>query len=139
VNQVTRPHGRHAVFVDPTGKRRRLAGWAGITAGCLLVAYLAIVGFGLVTGSGAPLTPWPEAKPSHPDAAPRAIGPQLMPRSSPSATKRRMVSAPPSGAAPVAARSVPAATHPATAAPTTTHPGRDRAYGLTKSPNPKKP
>lgn len=137
VHQVTRPRGRHGVFVDPTGRRRRIARGVGIAVGCLLTAYLAIVAFGLATGSGAPLTPWPDAKPSQHDAAPRLGVRHPKPRSFHSASKRPTVRSSPSGAAPTA-QTAPPATRPATTAPTTTHPGRGRAYGLSKSPNPKK-
>jgi hypothetical protein len=131
---MSRLPGRHAVFVDPTGKRRRLVRWAGVTVGSLLAAYLAIVTFGLVTGGGAPLAPWPDAKPSHHDAAPREGAP-LRPRSSSSVSKRPTVNKSPG----TTAHHAPATTQPATTAPTTAHPGRGRAFGLTKSPNAKKP
>jgi hypothetical protein len=135
VNQVTRPRGRHAVFVDPSGKRRRLVVWAGITAGCVLAAYLAIVAFGLVTGSGAPLTPWPQAKSQHGEAAPNGVSSQPRPRSS--AGERATASASPSGEAPTSTRDANPA-HPATTAPSTAHPAKGRGRGLSKSPHPRR-
>ncbi|WP_091558563.1 hypothetical protein [Micromonospora pattaloongensis] len=51
------------VFVDRTGRRRRLAvfGGTGIAAG--LVAWLGLLLSGLVTGGPLPLPGWPEAGP----------------------------------------------------------------------------
>lgn len=134
--------GRHAatrvlepVFVDRTGRRRRLARNAGIAVGCLLAAYLAVVAFGLVSGAGAPMTPWPAAKPSHPAALPRhdrnparQETPRPEAKPTPSATVRSR-------------RPHPSSSAPATApaATSTAQPGQGHAYGRTKSPNPRKP
>lgn len=136
------------VFVDRTGRRRRLARNAGIAVGCLLVAYLAIVAFGLVSGADVPMTPWPAPKTSH-----RAVPP----RHGESAVRERNASRPavrptPSGTLP--SRGAQAPSSPSTKAPTTAptsapttapaaaptaQPSQAHAYGHTKSPNPRKP
>jgi hypothetical protein len=135
------------VFVDRTGRRRRLARNAGIAVGCLLAAYLAVVTFGLVSGADAPLTPWPAPKSSHRAVLPRqgesgarqdASRPVAKPTPSDTVPSRR-VHAP--GSAPTTAPAAAPTTAPAaapTAAPTA-QPGQGRAYGRTKSPNPRKP
>lgn len=119
------------VFVDRTGRRRRLARNAGIAVGCLLAAYLSVVAFGLVSGADAPMTPWPAPKPSHRTVLPRpgriaarqdTPRPESKPTPSTTARSQRVRSP---GSAP--------------AATPTAHPGQGRAYGRTKSPNPRKP
>jgi hypothetical protein len=127
------------IFVDRTGRRRRLARNAGIAVGCLLAAYLAVVAFGLVSGADAPMTPWPAAEPSHRAVLPRngriptrqdAPRPEAKP--TPSATVRSQPMHPPSGAPTTARTSAPAAA-------STAQPGQGHGYGRTKSPNPRKP
>jgi hypothetical protein len=127
------------VFVDRTGRRRRLARNAGIAVGCLLAAYLAVVAFGLVSGADAPMTPWPAAKPSHRAVLPRngRIGtrrdtPRPEAKPTPSATVRSRRTHPPSGDPATARTSAPTSA-------STTQPGQGHGYGRTKSPNPKKP
>ncbi|GLY75197.1 hypothetical protein Airi01_034640 [Actinoallomurus iriomotensis] len=127
------------VFVDRTGRRRRLVRNAGIAVGCLLAAYLAVVAFGLVSGADAPMAPWPAPKPSHRAALPRHDGmtarpdtPRPAARPTPSATARTRRAQPPRSAATTTRTTAPAAT-------STTQPGQGRAYGRTKSPNPRKP
>jgi hypothetical protein len=127
------------VFVDRTGRRRRLARNAGIAVGCLLAAYLAVVAFGLVSGADAPMTPWPAPKPSHRTVLPRhgriaarQDTPRPEAKPTPSATVRSQRVHPPSSP-PTTARST------APAAASTAQPGQGYAYGHTKSPNPRKP
>lgn len=130
------------VFVDHTGRRRRLARNVGIAVGCVLVAYLAVVAFGLVSGSGAPLTPWPDAGPSRGGALPPQRGSAGHGTARPRATQRTAVPTPstPTGRETRAPRSrTPSRTAPGTAAPTTARAGRGHAYGVTKSSHPKKP
>jgi hypothetical protein len=138
VTEVTEVLEPDPVFVDRTGRRRRLARNAGIAIGCVLTAYLAVVAFGLVSGADAPLTPWPALKPSHGAALPGHGG----------STARRDASRPvirptPSATAPTRHTSAPTPRTTATTAPPTTappaQPGQGRAYGRTKSPHPKKP
>jgi hypothetical protein len=147
VSQLTEVLEPDAVFVDPTGRRRRLVRNAGIVVGCMLAAYLVIVGFGLVTGTGVPLTPWPDVKSSHQAALPGNDG--LLTKRGPSrpAGTRPSAVAAPSGAAPTArptsapgSRTTPTTALPVVPAPTATatQPGKGRAYGRTKSPHPKK-
>ena len=125
------------VFVDRTGRRRRLARNAGIAVGCLLAAYLAVVAFGLVSGADAPMTPWP--KPSHSAALPRhgriearQETPRPEAKPTPSATVRSQRVRQPSSAPTTARTTAPAST-------STAQPAQGRAYGHTKSPNPRKP
>jgi hypothetical protein len=126
------------VFVDRTGRRRRLTRKVGIAIGCLLTVYLAVVAFGLAGGAGAPMTPWPAPKPSHRavpprhgQAATRQDTPQPEAKPTPSTSRSPRVR--PSGSAPATTRTT------APAAASTAHPGQGRAYGRAKSPNPRKP
>lgn len=135
------------VFVDATGRRRRLTRGVGAICATLLTGYLAVVGVGLFTGTDLPLTPWPgngganngvgaepghqrtRAEPPSPDARSRGASPL----------------------APAASTTPPSTTAPRTAVPgaeptaTVTAPGRSesratpRAVGRTKSANPHKP
>ncbi|MCW2945404.1 MAG: hypothetical protein JWR24_2121, partial [Actinoallomurus sp.] len=102
VSQLTEVLEPDAVFVDPTGRRRRLVRNAGIVVGCVLTAYLVVVGFGLVTGTGVPLTPWPDVKPSHQAALPGNGGLLLKRGPSRPADTRPPAVAAPSGVAPTA-------------------------------------
>jgi hypothetical protein len=144
VSQLTEVLEPDAVFVDPTGRRRRLVRNAGIIVGCVLAAYLVIVGFGLATGTGVPLTPWPDVKSSHQAALPG--NDELLPKRGPSrpADTRPSAVAAPSGAAPTArptsvprSRTTPTTALPVVPAPTATQSGKGRAYGRTKSPHPR--
>ncbi len=140
VNEAIDVLDSEPVFVDPSGRRRRIARNAGIVVGCLLAAYLATVAFGVVTGSRVPLTPWPASRPSaraarpgHDDVLRRApVHTATTPRT------RSRTTAPASGASPTARATAPAGSARASASPTPTHPGRGRAYGLAKAPHPKK-
>ncbi|HZE30230.1 MAG TPA: hypothetical protein VE198_02190 [Actinoallomurus sp.] len=123
------------VFVDGTGRRRRLVRLAGIVVGVLVAAYLAIVAFGFVGGTRMPLTPWPAAKPSRGDALPAQ---QPSPRRAgdrPTATPLSAASTPPAST-PTRSTSRPRTSPPAT--PSASHPNEGRAYGRTKSPHPKR-
>jgi hypothetical protein len=126
------------VFVDHTGRRRRLTRGAGLAVGVILVAYLGVLVVGLVSGSGAPLTPWPAARPSAPAGhGGSAARPD---RSRPTVTEPAAIVAPgaPAGR-PASGTRRGATTAPATASPTATRPGKGRGRGLTKSPqHPKK-
>ena len=46
------------MFVDVSGRRRRLIRHGGIVLGLVLSAYLAMMGVGLLTGTHIPMTPW---------------------------------------------------------------------------------
>ncbi|GAA1892128.1 hypothetical protein [Asanoa iriomotensis] len=46
------------VFVDRTGRRRRLLGWVAVTSAALLLGALGLLAAGLVAGSPLPLTGW---------------------------------------------------------------------------------
>lgn len=140
MNEATDVLDPEPVFVDPSGRRRRIVRRAGIALGCLLAAYLVIVAFGLVTGARAPLTPWPDVKPSARNALPGHGAPVTRRERSRPATPTPTPTPRPSsraGASPTA-RSSPT-TRRTPPSSTTTRPGKGRAYGVTKSPNPKKP
>lgn len=140
MNEATDTLGDEPIFVDPSGRRRRIARNAGIVVGCLLAAYLAIVAFGVATGSRVPLTPWPASMPSagarSPDGdvlrtvpAHQATTPRVQPHTAASA----------SGARPTAAAPAPATSSARTSAGSApTLPGRGHAYGITRAPHPKK-
>ncbi len=138
------------IFVDASGRRRRLLKPLGIPAALLCCAYLAAVGVSLVVGSNTPLTPWTDIATGHdghtaghvrptgaggsrkaivPAAAssrpgPASSGPSAGPQSSPSPKARTSPSA---GTTPATATTSPAATGTATASAsptvtaTTTH------------------
>lgn len=147
MNEPTDVLDAEPVFVDPTGRRQRIARNVGIVVGCLLAAYLVIVAFGVVTGSRVPLTPWPAVRPTAGTAPPGhgdSVLRQVPARATPAGrtTTQRRTAAPASGTAPTTRATAPATspTSPtsASASPTPTHSGRGRAYGITKSPHPKK-
>ncbi|MFC0042734.1 hypothetical protein [Actinomadura rayongensis] len=137
------------VFVDPTGRRRRLLRGLGLAAGGLCALFLAGVGLGAATGARVPMTPWtadgPSAtvSPAHPRAKQEGT-----PRSRivPAATPREVPGPAPASRTAVAARpeATPAPTARATAAPrpsshaATPTPGHGRvtppAKGRTKKP-----
>ncbi|WP_146059099.1 hypothetical protein [Actinomadura rubteroloni] len=137
------------VFVDPTGRRRRLLRGLGLAAGGLCASFLAAVGLGAATGARVPMTPWtgdgPTAtvSPAHPrpkqERTPRirtvpAATPRAVPRPAPAS--RPAVAARPDAAPAPTARST-AAPLPSSHAATPT-PGHGRvtppAKGRTKKP-----
>lgn len=142
MNEATDTLSEDPVFVDPSGRRRRIARNAGIVVGCLLAAYLAIVAFGVVTGSRVPLTPWPAGMPSAGAASPgRDDVLRTVPTNAATgAHARPHTAASASGARPTAAAAPAPATSSAraSASPTPTLPGRGHAYGRTRAPHAKK-
>ncbi|HEU5159684.1 MAG TPA: hypothetical protein VFU43_22005 [Streptosporangiaceae bacterium] len=131
------------VFVDVTGRRRRIVRHLVLIAALFATAYLSVVGVGLLVGADAPLTPWPGQARHSPDVDAgltggppgRAVGGPSPPSSAatsprPGVTRRATTDA----AAPAAT------TPPATAA--VSHPGNShatpRAAGRTRAPSPKK-
>jgi hypothetical protein len=130
------------VFVDLTGRRRRVVQHVVFLAGLLVAAYLSVMGLGLLAGSGAPLMPWPGHAPQGQDADAGGPGSTGKPtRGTP------RVAVPLPTPLPGAARTAPTAgpsTSSSTPSPTATvsHPGNShatpRGYGRTRSPNPKK-
>jgi hypothetical protein len=130
------------VFVDVTGRRRRIVRHLVIVAGLLMTAYFSVVSVGLLVGADAPLTPWPDKARHSPDVGVGMTGPTsggargTPPPSSagaspaPGATHR----ATPGAAATAVATSPPAAT--------VTRPGNSRATpranGRSRPPNPRK-
>jgi hypothetical protein len=128
------------VFVDVTGRRRRIVRHIVVIAGLLVTAYLSVVGVGLLAGADAPLTPWPGRAPHSPDAGAGLTGPSsgaTRDTSPPSPA----ASSPRAGATRPAAVSSGAAT--AAAQPTAvSHPGNSHATphanGRTRTPGPKR-
>ncbi|WP_344260814.1 hypothetical protein [Actinomadura napierensis] len=59
------------MFVDATGRRRRLSRRIGLAAGGVLVVFLGALGIGAATGAAVPVTPW-----DGPSAHPRVGGHQ---------------------------------------------------------------
>lgn len=140
MTEATKVFEPDPVFVDGTGRRRRLARNAGIAVACVLVAYLAIVAFGLVIGSGAPLTPWPVGKPSSRGALPPKGGAESGHGTArPSPTGRAAVTAPSTPAGLPTSAPRPRSTTHGSASSTAAHTGKGHAYGVTKSPHPKRP
>ncbi|GAB3986166.1 hypothetical protein GCM10029978_100960 [Actinoallomurus acanthiterrae] len=159
MNQATEALEPNPVFVDATGRRARIARRVGIALGCVVAAYLVLVGIGLATGARVPLTPWPETK--HSKSGRDAAGDGLMPRSgghNPLPNRSSAAGGAPSGPAPTAGtshgthtggttpaasgsptRTTGATTPPVTPTSATTAPDKGHAYGRTKSPNPRKP
>ncbi|WP_433181351.1 hypothetical protein [Actinoallomurus sp. CA-150999] len=159
MNQATEVLEPEPVFVDATGRRARIARGAGIALGCVVAAYLLLVGIGLATGTRVPLTPWPETKhaksgrgPAEDGLMPRSGGRNPLPNRSSAAGKAPSGPAPTAGApaggthpgattsgTPGSKPTTGATTPPVTPTSTTTAPGKGHAYGRTKSPNPRKP
>jgi hypothetical protein len=109
------------VFVDVSGRRRRLIRHGGIVLGLLLSAYLAMMGVGLLTGTHIPMTPWTgEARGKDRTNVGADLGePRLVPKGVIPVSSR------PSGSQPGGTTSVPAqpgATPGQTSSPTTTAP-----------------
>ena len=117
----TQPGGSPPVFVDGTGRRRRLSILAGTAMGLGLLTSLGLIAAGLLTDSSVPLPGWSEnQKPKKPvEAGVDGVGglgpaPTVTPRPSPVT----------STSAPVPGRTTGAAT--TTPAPTSTVPGNPR-------------
>src|SRR4051794_18107447 len=47
-----------SVFVDASGRRRRMARTAGLLLGALLIGYAVMLGISLGTGASVPMTTW---------------------------------------------------------------------------------
>ncbi|HTF08920.1 MAG TPA: hypothetical protein VK659_12185 [Asanoa sp.] len=88
------------IFVDRTGRRRRVLNWLAVAAAAILVGALGLLVAGLLTGAPLPLRGWSDhsAVPPGPDAA--VIGPAPTP-------------APPPPASPGPPTAVPRSTTPA--------------------------
>ncbi|MGI8331562.1 hypothetical protein ACRYCC_16485 [Actinomadura scrupuli] len=121
------------IFVDASGRRRRLLRRAGLAAGVVLAGFLVLIGVGVATGSDVPLTPWSAPGASHEPAAgstpggPGAVTP--LPKGGSAGPSAR-----PSGTAPAvpavvrsAAPQASTSQGPAAPAATATHPGRSHA------------
>jgi hypothetical protein len=143
------------VFVDASGRRRRVVRRAGLALGVALAVFVVLLVVGVATGSGVPLTPWSAPSDNRPQQ--RMVpggGPALLPKGGGTAGRGGSLgpSAGPSGTAPAHAPlpgsttstpsgqnpvsqvsqgpTTPATTTPATspaAVPTTTHPGNSQA------------
>jgi hypothetical protein len=134
-------HRAESVFVDASGRRRRLIRRMGLAVAALLMGYLVVVGVGLFVGADVPLTPWPGrggnpgqgvgaelGRQGNGTPRPTAHPTTTTPSTSPSATAR------PGGTTPTRTdRTSAAATSPARSSRAATAPGH------TKSPNPHKP
>ncbi|HEX6472451.1 MAG TPA: hypothetical protein VF069_25385 [Streptosporangiaceae bacterium] len=145
-----RPRPRHAmpdrersaapVFVDVTGRRRRLVRHLALIACVLVAAYVGVVGVGLLVGARAPLTPWPGQAEHGPDAG-RPSRTAKATRVTPPARATAVPSPRPGTARPAASGSAAAGTAPQPT-PTLSHPGNShatpRANGRTRAPSPKK-
>ncbi|RFU40986.1 hypothetical protein DZF91_14285 [Actinomadura logoneensis] len=85
--------GASPVFVDLSGRRRRMGRQAGIACGGLLAAFLLAMGIGVATGANVPGTPWKAGSTAR---SHKSQAPALLPKSIPNGQKR------PSGRPPVA-------------------------------------
>lgn len=70
------------VFVDRSGKRRRLTVLAGTSIGVGLMVSLGLIIAGLFAGSDVPLPGWPDPKPSRPAEADLRPSPAVEPSQS---------------------------------------------------------
>ncbi|MEV0719675.1 hypothetical protein [Asanoa sp. NPDC050611] len=70
------------VFVDRTGRRRRVLAWLAVTSAAVLVGALGLLAAGLLTGSPLPLPGWTGGTPE-PESA--VIGPAPPPAVRPTA------------------------------------------------------
>lgn len=123
------PQQTKPVFVDRTGKRRRLTVLAGVSIGVGLMVSLALIVAGLFAGSSAPLPGWPDGGGQHQQDDPVAEQPEA---SLPATTDPSTVTT-----------AVPARTAPTTAAtpgqPTgTDRPGQGESHRNTPASKPTK-
>jgi hypothetical protein len=148
-----RPRPRHAapdrgrsaapVFVDVTGRRRRIFRHLALVAGLFVAAYLGVVGVGLLVGASAPLTPWPGRAQHTPDVGltrPTSEATSATPPAwATAAPSPRPGTGHPAAPGPVAATSAGASPRPTA---TVSHPGNShaspRANGRTRAPSPKR-
>ena len=71
------------VFVDTSGRRGRLLRRGGIALGISLAGFLAVIGFGIISGAATPLTPWSGGTAKHPRVAAGSTTPALVPKNVP--------------------------------------------------------
>ncbi|MEV4539849.1 hypothetical protein AB0J82_39365 [Asanoa sp. NPDC049518] len=105
------------IFVDRSGRRRRVLTWLSVTAAALLVGALGLLAAGLFGGAPLPLRGWTEAP--GPDSA--VIGPAPTPTPAPPPTTARTGQP---ATRPATAGTRPATTSTAAQPATTGQPGR---------------
>ncbi|SNT64655.1 hypothetical protein SAMN05421812_117168 [Asanoa hainanensis] len=120
------------IFVDGTGRRRRVLTWVSVTAAALLVGALGLLAAGLFTGAPLPLRGWTDG-PTGPDSAvigpaPTPAPPASRPTTQPGTDGARTTSTP---TAPANATAAPAAT--------TDRPGRGNGRGNRPTAKPSHP
>ncbi|GIF78313.1 hypothetical protein [Asanoa siamensis] len=120
------------VFVDRTGRRRRILTWVAVASGALLVSALGLLAAGLLAGGPLPLAGWTGDGPGTPGRDAAVIGPAPVPP--PPVTQR--ATAPSSRARP----SVAATPRPSAAtASATDRPGRGVGRGNKPTAKPDHP
>ncbi|MEV5573504.1 hypothetical protein AB0L06_25965 [Spirillospora sp. NPDC052269] len=144
------------VFVDLSGRRRRIGRRAGVACGGLLTVFLIAIGIGVATGASVPGTPWTAVpgvehhkKSTAPALQPKSIpGGQIRPAAKPPVTAPSgnggrttgdRSPAPTGSSTPSSAPNPSSSSAPATSAapsPTRSHPGNRPATppGQTKHP-----
>jgi len=109
------------VFVDRTGRRRRVLAWLAVTAAAVLVGALGLLAAGLFAGGPLPLQGWTDHGPPGPDTA--VIGPAPTPAAPPTAPSDES-SGQPRGTAPTARPSTTSPDTPSGTGTASDRPGR---------------
>jgi hypothetical protein len=124
------------VFLDSTGRRRRLVLAAGLACAAVLLTGMAVLAFGLFAGSPLPLPGWPEpADPGRGEIGAGQLGASPTPAAGAGDRDRGPAGTPSAPAAPTG----PSTAQPAapTVAPTSDKPGLGDERRA--SPNPNRP
>ncbi|MEV0720372.1 hypothetical protein [Asanoa sp. NPDC050611] len=126
------------VFVDRTGRRRRILTWLAVAAAAALLGALGLLGAGVFAGAPLPLRGWTEHGGSAPGPDTAVIGPA--PASTPAAVPATPTRAVAPSVPPRATRSAVAPTGPSSGA--SDQPGRrvgadNRPTAKPSHPNPK--
>ncbi|HEX5596701.1 MAG TPA: hypothetical protein VFX61_11905 [Micromonosporaceae bacterium] len=119
------------VFVDRSGRRRRMAVFAGIGIGAGLLVSLALIVAGLFTGSSVPLPGWPDGIGQHQQDGPK-LEPVPVPTTSAPASPTRTDSPSQPGDPTSTTTATPRPTAPAPA--TTERPGQGDEHRATQPP-----
>lgn len=141
----SQPGGAPPVFVDRTGRRRRLSILAGTAMGLGLLTSLGLIAAGLFSGSSVPLPGWPDGRVQQPIEAgvegPEGAGTEPTPGSRPSPVTSTSPVVRPSASSTTAGPGVTTATSQPSQPSSTGRPGQgDERSGTVKpSKSPGKP
>ena len=130
--------GSGPVFVDPTGRRRRLITVAGAAVGIVLASALALLVAGMLGASPVPLPGLPQdGRGAHEAVVPADVPPSAGPTGPATSPPPRAPAGQPAGA-PAGTASAGGAATPASSAPTGRPPRGNRPTEHPGNPNPRK-